>query len=92
MTKFLYGFDDGASEMTKALVAEGLSRRFPGIAFEVIRELGPFLENKIIPLAGQPHPTDPDTTIINMPRDSLRREVCDAFADLLQEASAARSS
>jgi hypothetical protein len=34
MTKFIYGLDDDATEIRKAAIADGLTKRFPDVEFE----------------------------------------------------------
>lgn len=92
MTKFIYGLDDDATEIQKALIADGLAKRFPEVEFECQSGHGPFLERKIIPLVGKPHPTDPDCSIIEMVPDTLRDRVSEAFDDLLISTTEARVS
>lgn len=92
MTKFIYGLDDDATEIQKALIADGLAKRFPDVEFERQSNPGPFLEGKIIPLVGTPHPTDPDCSIIEMVPDALRDRVRETFDDLLASTAGAQAS
>lgn len=92
MTKFIYGLDDDVTEIQKALIADGLAKRFPDVEFERQPDPGPFLEGKIIPLVGRPHPTEPDCSIIEMVPDVLRDRVRETFDDLLISTVDARVS
>ena len=92
MTKFIYGLDNNATEIHKALIADGLTTRFPDVEFERQSDPGPFLEGKIIPLVGKPHPTDPDCSIIEMVPDALRERVREAFDELLLSTASVQAS
>jgi hypothetical protein len=85
----MYGLDDTATEMQKAIVADGLLATFPAVEFQFVSEPGPFLENNIIPLVGRPHPTEPDCAIIEMVPDALRERVRETFVGLIATAGAA---
>jgi hypothetical protein len=62
INSFIFSLDHEAQSSQEAVIKHGLETRFPGIRFECSGEVLAGLATSIIPLAGEPHPTEADTT------------------------------
>jgi hypothetical protein len=92
MISFIFSLDHGATSMQETVIRSGLEARFPKVRFDYGAEVIDGFENSIIPVAGEPHPIEPDVTLMTPIPAELVAEVREAFQDLLQQAKTIRSS
>jgi hypothetical protein len=62
MISFIFSLDHGATPLQEAVIRSGLEARFPEIRFDYGAEVFAGFENSIVPIHGEPHPTEPGAT------------------------------
>lgn len=90
---FMLLLDDAASQMAEALVASGMSERFPECSFRIQRTRNPEFADMVLPIASTKSNCDElGSFSVHPPPDDLADSVCEAFNNMLREAWEAKPS
>jgi hypothetical protein len=92
MISFIFSLDHGATSQQEVAIRSRLEGRFPELRFESSTEVIEGYENTILPIANEPHPTDPERSVMISIPPELVAEVRAAFHEFLLQAKTVRPS